>query len=89
MMGARSPIYSAAVTKARCRTKSCWFLEALYRASQTGGRTLASVTCTRFSRCAKLAPKYSVAPLLSFFHGRACSPTASLLDQPPPPQMSL
>ena len=56
---------SAAVSKARCSTKICWCLEALTRASHTGGRSLASVTWTKFSRCAKLAPDYSVAPLLS------------------------
>ena len=37
MVGARSPMSSAAVSKAHSTTKSCWCLEALARASQTGG----------------------------------------------------
>ena len=32
-----------------------------------GGGSFALVTCTRLSRCARFAPKYSVAPLRSFF----------------------
>ena len=67
MVGARSLVSLAAASKACCSTKSFWCLEALARASQTGGRSFASVTCTKFSRCAKLAPKYSAAPLCSFF----------------------
>ena len=84
----------ADVSKARCSTKSFWCLEALARASQTGGRFLGSVTCNRFNRCARLAPKYSVAPLLSFFprthlfynqvslSSTATSPTVSAMRVP-------
>ena len=67
MLGARSPMSSADVSKTRCSTKSCWCLEALAKASQMGGKSLALVTCTRFNRCARFAPEYYVAPLLSFF----------------------
>ena len=90
MVGTRSPISSAAVLKACCSTKSCWCLEALNRAYQTGGRYLASVTWTRFSRCAKLAPKYSVAPLLSFFsRTRLFSNCVSLISTATSPTVSM
>ena len=69
MVGDRSPMSSAAVSKARCSTKSFWCLEALARVSHMGGKSLGSVTCTRFKRCTRFAPKYSVVPLLSFFYG--------------------
>ena len=67
MVGACSPMSSAAVLKARCSTKSFWCLEALTRDSHMGGRSLALVSCTRFNRCARFVPKYSVVPFLSFF----------------------
>ena len=94
MFGSRSPMSSAAVSKARCSTNSCCFLEALARASQMGGRSLASVNCTRFNRLARLAPKYSVVTLLSFFswtflfynrvslRSTATSPTVSAMQVP-------
>ena len=42
MVGVRSPMYSAAVAKALCSTKSCWCLKARARAYQTGGASLES-----------------------------------------------
>ena len=66
LVGARIPMSSTAVSKALCSTNSCWCFKALARAYQPGGRSLASITLTRFNRCARFAPKYSVAPLLSF-----------------------
>ena len=66
MVGARIPMSSAAVSKALCNTRSCRCFVSRARASQTGGRSFESVTCTRFSRCASFALKYSAAPLFSF-----------------------
>ena len=94
MVGARSPMSSAAVLKSLCSTKSCWCFEARVRDSQTGGRSLDSVTWTRFNRCARFMSKYSVATLLSFLSpnrllssrvslsSTATSPTVSVMRVP-------
>ena len=66
MVGAHSPMSSAAVSKDLCSTKISWCFEARAKDSQTGGRSFESVNWTRFNRCARFAPKYSADPLFSF-----------------------